>query len=300
MTQILLDTNTRPPIVQPLGITSPPLTDVILAPDGSTQNLVGTTVVFFMRPLLSRAPIIDAGMVSVIWPPNSDGNTVQYDWQTADVSNEGQFMGWWGYTLADSTLAETPEFLIIITDHGPGYGAETGVIVDALSQWMPTTITKLREDAHFGDRFLQTHADYVKRVVMGTVVSPDLEVNYDPLLVEYLAKRTALRLIAPAKDYWARQHRQVTTQGPSESASYPDMLANLDRLQQILGHELPHDWLQLQYLVPNLPQLRVEPMPMSSLGDPQAYPYARPVTPDPSRNGRPRVGGPRWDSWFVP
>jgi hypothetical protein len=299
MPRVVLDTSTVDPLVVYVGVTQPSLYDTILAPDGTTENLGGATAVFFMRPLSSRTPVVDGSSATVIWPVDQDGHNVRYDWQSSDVAIAGNYSAWWGYVLPGHALAETPEFLVVVTDHGPGFGTETGVVVEEVAQWMPVTLRALREDPDFGDRFLQAHADYVKRVVMGQAVAPDLEVDYDPALVEYLSKRTALRLIAPAKDYWGRQYRQVLTQGPSESATYPDMLKNLDDLCVRLSHELVHDWLQLQRLVPGLPQNRVEPSPASSLGDP-SVPWNRHRTLDPQDNDRPRVGGPRWGSIFMP
>jgi hypothetical protein len=255
--------------------------------------MTGATIGFYMRPLLSRTPVINGAAAVPLVPPDSFGHNVRYDWGVTDTSVEGQYAGWWGYTLPGGQLTETPEFVIIITDHGPGYGTAIGVVVDGIAQWMPTTLRALRKSPDFGDRFLQMHADYVKRIVMGSAVAADQEANYDPALVEYLSKRTAVRIIPAAKDYWGRQYRQAFTQGPSESATYPDMLKNLDDLCARLEAELPHDWLQLQRLVPGLPQNRVEPMPMSSLGDP-AQNWNLPVTPDPQQAQPPRLGGPRW------
>jgi hypothetical protein len=295
---ILLNQSTRPPVVQTVGVTQPNLYGIISAPDGGTIVWnQGDTVTFFMRPLLSRVPVV-SGAATTISPADSEGHNVLYAWQSSDVALEGEFMGWWGYVPFGGSLAETPEFRVIITDHGPGYGSPTGVVVDGLSMSIPITAERLRQAPEFGDRFLQAHADYVKRIVMGVVVSPDLEVEYDPALVEYLSKRTALRLISgPAQDYWARQYRQVSAQNPSEQATYPDMLQSLETLRRRLGREVVQDWRQLQYLVPGLPQLRVEPAPASSLG--HDHRRRRPVTRDPNQTRREETGGPRWDL-FLP
>lgn len=287
--------STADPIVIPIG-TRPPILDVILAADGTTEDLSLATVSFFMRPLESRAPLSLTGTASVIWPADEDGNTVQFVPSAQDTTIEGQYMGWWGYSISSGPVLETPEFRIVITDQGPGFGVETGAVVDALSQYMPITVSKLRADPTFGDRWIQRHADYVKRITLGTVVPPDSEVNYDPLVIDYLAKRTALRLIAPAKDFWARQYTSVRAQSPGESANYPDMLKSLDALAMRLKCELPQDWRQLNFLVPGLPQLHVEPRPMSSLGDPS--PTNRHNTPDPRDVRRPRTGGPFFGGLF--
>lgn len=287
--------STADPIVIPLG-TQTPILDVILAPDGTTEDLSLATVSFFMRALESRSPLTLTGSTTTIWPADEDGNTVQFIPSVQDTTIEGPYMGWWGYSISSGPVLETPEFRIVITDQGPGFGTETGAVVDGLSQFMPITVSKMRQDPNFGDRWVQHHADYVKRITLGTVVPADSEMLYDPLLIDYLSKRTAMRLIAPAKDFWGRQYTSVRAQSPGESASYPDMLKNLDALAMRLKHELPQDWRQLNFLVPGLPQLHVEPRPMSSLGDPG--PLNRPTTADPHRTQRPQTGGPFWGGLF--
>lgn len=300
MSFVSLNELVRDPVVVQLGQTQPSLFDIITYENQTVDFSGGGSVVFFMRPILSRTPVINGAASVPLVPVDQYGNNVRYDWQPGDVALGGEFMGWWGYEFPGGALSETPEFAIVITDHGPGYGTNTGVVVDSLSQWMPTTVRALRDDPEFGDRFLQSHADYVKRIIMGSAVPADQEIQYDPALIEYLAKRTAVRIITPARDYWARQYRQVLTQGPNESATYPDMMKALDDLHQRLCRELPSDWLQLQRLVPNLPQLRVEPAPMSSLGDPATQPSVGPVTGDPYATRPARTGGPRWGSVFIP
>lgn len=283
------------PIVQIVGLIQPSLYYTVTF-GGETVDMTGATVSFFMRPLLSRAPVVNEAGVAIA-PADDNGRNVRYDWQISDVAIKGRYSGWWGYTQPGSSMIETPEFPIVITDQGPGFGTSTGVIVDGIAQWLPTTLGFLRRVPNFGDRFLQHHADYVKRIVMGTVVTADAEASYDPALIDYLSKRTTIRLIPAAKDFWGRQYRQVMAQGPSEQGSYPDMLANLDALERRLCAELPTDWLQLQQLVPGLPQLRVSPAPVSSLGDGSSI-FDGPVTPNPQYNQRPRLGGPRWSGWF--
>lgn len=296
MSFVSLNEVMKDPVVVQLGTTFPSLYGLITY-NGQTVDLDGASAVFFMRPLTSRTPVINGEAAVPITPPDANGNNVRYDWQTSDTAIGGEYMGWWGYEFPGGSLAETPEFAIVITDHGPGYGTQTGAVVDGVGQWMPTSLEALRRDSNFGDRFLQAHADYIKRVVLGTVAAPDQEILLDPALIEYLSKRTAVRLITPAIDYWSRQYKSVSAQGPSENASYPDMIASLEALNTRLCAQLPSDWLQLQALVPDLPQLRVETAPKSSLGDPS--PFNRPRTPDPNRTRPPALGGPDWQL-FLP
>lgn len=290
------DTSTQTPIIVPTGLTEPSVYYSIIGPNGSQQNMSGASVMFLMRPLLSRVPVVSESATTIV-PADTNGNNVVYNWSAGDTAIEGPYMGWFAYELPATAMAETPEFRIMITDHGPGFGTPTGAIVDGINQWLPTTLRALRNDPSFGDRMLQRHAEYIQMIVMGTVVAPDLEVVYNPALVDYLSKRTAVRIIPAAKDYWSRQPTAVSAQGPSENASYPNMLASLDALCMRLNHECAQDWRQLQRIVPGLPQLHVEPRPMSSLGDPSLL-NQRP-TPDPALTRPPELGGPWWTDWFL-
>lgn len=286
----------RDPVVVPVGVISTPLLDVVSATDGGPLDTTGATVIFFMRPLLSRTPVVNGEPASPIPGGDQDGNNVSYTWDSDDVAIAGEFMGWWGVTPSGGIYQETAEFPIVVMSHGPGFGTPTGVVVDGVGAYMPVTLNAMRADRRFGDRFLQRTADNVKRSVMGQVVSADAEALYDPALQDYLSKRTARALIAPAKDYWARHPRTQSTQGPAEMVSYPDMSIALDALDIRLGRELPQDWRDLQFIVPGLPQRTAEPMPASSLGP--FGPMTAPASPDPLLYpprisvGRGRIG---WD-----
>lgn len=275
----LLETTIVKPVVVYVGLTSPPLKDSITQ-QGHVVDMTGATVSFSMRPLLSRTPVLSTAG-SPIAPADADGNNVEYQWQPSDVANEGQYMAWWRFTLSGVT-SETPEFPLNITDHGPGdEGVRTGAIADVVGDYMPITYARLRESGDFGDRRVQRLATLLQIKILGSAVDPDQEIHYDPNLLEYLGKRLALELIKPGRDYWARQHRTVTAQSPTEISSYPDMLAALDRLHEQLCEELAEDWRQLRYLVPGLVQRRVEALPISSLDDPSRPWLAIPATKSP-------------------
>jgi hypothetical protein len=294
-----IDAQQQEPVIVYVGVTQPSLYHVVQSSvDGSAPSLAGAVVTFLMRPLTSRTPVVESAAVAMS-PPDNDGHNVRYDWAPTDVAVEGLYMGWFLYQLAgESTPTESDEFAITITDQGPGVGVQIGSIVDGVSAWIPTTVARLKEDPDFGDRFLQQHSAYVQQVVLGDVLSPDAEATLNPMLLDYLSARLARRLIVPAKEYWGRQYRQVLTNGPGESASYPDMLALLDDVAMRIEHELPSMWRQLQAVVPGLAQTRVEPTPLSSLGDPATNPYSGPITQDPGWTTPARLGGPRRGDYF--
>ena len=280
----------RAPIVMRVGLLQPSLRDVVTQDDGSAFAAGALeTVVFSMRPLLSRTPVIDSIAADILDPLQGvDGANVSYAWDHGDTAVEGPYMGWWGITTTGSTDQESPEFPILISDHGPGLGTPVGPIVESISQYLPITFDVLRTDERFGDRFLQRYADRAKRETLGFVDTPDVEEQYDPQLIDYLAKLAAKHLILPAKDYWGRQWRTRTTQSPVEIASYPDMIAALDQVHAALCAQLPEDLRQLRYYIPGLPVAKVMVAPSSSLE------YSCRRTLDPSHTPQPTVGGPHW------
>lgn len=286
----------RAPVVMTTGLLQPPLYDVVKQDDGSAfgSNYLTSLVLFYMRPLMSRTPVIDGSAATVVNPPLGDeGFNIVYDWQAGDTALEGPYMGWWGIEIGGD-LQETPEFPIIVSDHGPGIGTPIGAVVDGIGQYMPITFNAMRFDDSFGDRYLQRFADRAKRETLGYVDAPDLEEFYDPQLVDYLSKLAAMHLCVPARDYWGRQWRTRTTQSPVTMASYPDMLASLKDLEARLAGELPADLRQLRLYIPTLPVTRSSMAPVSSL---ELVPHR---TMDPNWTPHPRLGGPTWGGWFFP
>ena len=289
--------DTRDPVTMVLGLTQPSLYDVVVKDDGSAfdSTYATATVTFSMRPLLSRAPVLESVAARVVNPPlGDDGFNIAYDWADGDTAIEGPYMCWWGIDLPSSSYQETGEFPLVISDHGPGYGTQIGPVVNGIAQYMPTTFEALRSDYTFGDHFFQRFADRAKRETLGYVDTPDLEGQYDLQLIDYLSKLAAKHLVVPAKDYWMRQWRTRTTQSPVEVSAYPDAIAALDQLHARLCAELPSDLRQLRFYIPGLPVAKVMAAPASSLE------CERHRTLDPNRTPHPSVGGPRWGGLLFP
>jgi hypothetical protein len=131
---------------------------------------------------------------------------------------------------------------------------------------MPVSLQHLREDARFGDRWLQQQLGMIEYRVLGYVVQADQETTLHPVLQDYLSKRLALGLTKPASEYWARQMRTATSTQTSEVVSYPDILQALKDLKSHLIAELTQQWRDMLLVVPGLPQRRVVPLPQSSIG----------------------------------
>jgi len=260
---------------------------------GSPISTGGAGIDFSMRPLASRTPAIDKAAGVPLDPPDLDGNNVRYDWNLpSDMAVEGEFFAWWGFTLSGQTRQETPEFPLLISDHGPGLGTQTGAIVDGASMFMPITFAALQKDARYGDRALQRRAELVKMKVLGYTVPADQEEQFDLVLLDFLSKRVALELITPGIDFWSRQLRTATATQTAEVSSFPDMIASLKELRIRLADELTQDWREVQLMVPGTPNRKVVPMPASSLDlDPW---YSGPVTRNPQEMPPLRTG---WVGW---
>lgn len=247
------------PVILPQGVAAV-FTDQI---SKNTGEKIGKleNVKFYMREFFSRVPIIEGTGEYIA---NNEEN-VKFDLSSEDLSKEGEYFAWWGFK-DEGVEYQTPEFPIIISDHGPGTGVETGAIVDGVSDHMPITAEALKRDARFGERRMQKIATLIQLRVLKEAVSPEEEiVTYELPLLDYFSKRVALELCTPGIDYWARQHRTATTQGPTEITSFPDMIAALEKLRDRLVIELEENWRELSFFVPELKQRKAVPMPGSSL-----------------------------------
>src|ERR1700722_9763963 len=291
-----IDSAITNPIVLPLGVAYR-FTDLISKGENN-QAVSLEAAKFYMRSYFSRTPIIEGITAEVI--KNVDGQNVAVDLTVEDLSTEGEYFAWWWIKEAGNEY-ETPEFPVIVSDHGPGTGVQTGAIVDGVSDHMPITAEALKKSPSFGERRMQKIATLIQLRVLKEYVSPDQEITtYELPLLDYFSKRVALELCTPGIDYWARQHRTSTTQGPVEITSFPDMIQALEKLRDRLVIELEENWRELSFFVPELKQRKAVPMPASSLEfyeQPESngtlarreYPLGF-VTKDPNRTQRLETG----------
>lgn len=255
-----VDSSIKNPIILPLGVATP-FTDLIIK--NGNESVKIESVKFYMRTFFSRTPFIDGITGEVI--EDVAGENVKIKLTTEDLSNEGEYFAWWGFK-SEGNEYQTPEFPVVISDHGPGTGVQTGAIVDGVSDHMPITAQALKEAASFGERRMQKIATLIQLRVLKEAVAPDQEIiSYELPLLDYFSKRVALELCTPGIDYWARQHRTATTQGPTEITSFPDMIVALEKLRDRLVQELEENWRELAFFIPELKQRKAAPMPASSL-----------------------------------
>jgi hypothetical protein len=256
----VVDSSIKSPIILPIGVAYR-FTDRIVKNDKEAVKI--ESVKFYMRSYLSRIPNINGATGEVI--NNELGDNVAVDLTSEELSSEGEYFAWWSF-VTEKEEFQTPEFPVVITDHGPGTGVETGAIVDGVSDHMPVTVNALKKSPNFGERRIQKIATLIQIRVLKTYVQPDEEITaYELPLLDYFSKRVALELCRPGIDYWARQLRTATKVEPTEISSYPDMIQTLEKLRDHLVIELEENWRELAFLVPGLKQRKAVPMPASSL-----------------------------------
>lgn len=247
------------PIIWPLGVAYR-FTDLITKNNNQTVNIESAK--FYMRAFSSREPYIDGITAEVL---KNQGENIAVDLSAEQLSVEGEFFAWWAFKESGNEF-QTPEFPIIVSDHGPGTGVQTGAIVDGVSDHMPITAEALKQSPAFGERRVQKIAELIQLRVLKEKVSPDEEIiAYELPLLDYFSKRVALELCTPGIDYWARQYKTATVTSPNEMKSYPDMIQALEKLRDRLVIELEENWRELSYFIPGLKQRKSVPMPASSL-----------------------------------
>ena len=260
----VIETSVKNPVIAYVGKTEPALTDTITRNEQPILYKEIKEVKFYMRPIISRLPIIN-GMTAEAFS-GENGENVRYKWHESDLSSEGECFGWWWFKLEAGEGGETPEFPILISSHGPGEGVQTGAIFDGVGDHMPITFNALRNDPTFGERRIAKIVTLIQLRVLKSYVQPSEELEaYELPLLDYFSKRVALELCTPGIDYWGRQHKTINAVSPTEMASFPDMIASLEKLRVRLVDELAENWRELQFFIPELKQRKAVPMPGSSL-----------------------------------
>lgn len=158
--------------------------------------------------------------------------------------------------------------------------AVEGVIAERTRGILPATWDMLTKFPTFGEDSLRLAIDTVKETVMGTNVEPDDEAFYPVVVVDYLAKLSALELITPAIDAWRANPISVSATGTNENTAYSDPVAALEQLRRDLLEETRKLWPLVNPFVDFAP-LSVGPRAVSNTVD-EIF-----LTPSPAEFGRP-------------
>lgn len=105
--------------------------------------------------------------------------------------------------------------------------AVTGEIAEEARNTLNVTWDDLKDDARYGESFLQRKIDQTKYRIFGEIVEPNLEDTlYTPTIIEYVGKVAALGIIPPAAEYWAQQGIQDSS-GQRISKTWVDRVEKL-------------------------------------------------------------------------
>lgn len=219
------------------GVTSPSFSDHILE-NGKEIDLTGATVKFQLRDTSKNTLKIDtAGTVE---NQTTDKGGVRYDWTSTDLDTPGEYSAWWHVTLASSKILKTDPIILIVDDHlSSGLGVTTGEIYQRIKGHIPNTINALSRDPRYGDIKIQQKIDLSKFRLFSTSVSAQYEATtYNPLVLDFLAKKSTIEIIPSAVDFWMDSPQVVNTTGTDEVVSYPDRIDALWRIYERLSIEV--------------------------------------------------------------
>lgn len=116
--------------------------------------------------------------------------------------------------------------------------AITGVIAARTRAIIPITWDALLNDTRFGEALLRSTIDVVKERITGENIAYANEGTYALVVVDYLAKLSALELINPGIDFWMSQPISATTTGTAETIDYPARTTELRNLRISLLSEV--------------------------------------------------------------
>lgn len=159
-----------------------------------------------------------------------------------------------------------------------------GAIADRLRALIPITWDALSKDVRVGDSSIQAAIDVGKANATGIVIAPPQEQNYPVVVVDYIAKLSAIELIPAGVDFWMNQSVATSATGTNETVSYVDRASRLDalkteliaetRLKQPEIAKLVSYWVDNGKAVPQMSSANINPFHLTP--SPEEFP--RPYT----------------------
>jgi hypothetical protein len=119
-----------------------------------------------------------------------------------------------------------------------------GAIVDRIRRLLPGSYRAMLAGSNpfFQANDFQALADYTKFRLFATNVDPELEQNYPLDLQDFVGKVATLNVIPAAIDYWGDQPTSVVITGTSEDKRFPDRLAGLKELYNVLLKQVDEEY----------------------------------------------------------
>src|ERR1700754_1857099 len=107
--------------------------------------------------------------------------------------------------------------------------AVAGVIADRIAGILPVTWDALSKDTRFGETRLRSTIDYIKFLVLNKTVTPTAEAAQPLLVIDYIAKLTAIELCAAGITLWMTELVAESATGTAEQHVYIDRAAALEK-----------------------------------------------------------------------
>lgn len=261
------------------------VTDNILIDGRPLPDINTYTVSFLVREADSDTIIVDSPATIV----DADEAQVRYEWEAADLVARGEFKAWWRVTSGTEDI-DTPEFLVVITEHAPGVRARTGAIYEFCRSHIPSTWNALEKDTGYGDLLLQRRIDVQKARLFASPPAAEDERDLDVRVQSYIAKLTVLNLMSTAMEYWMNQREMVSATGTAESSTYPERIQHLKQIRDQLTREVIDERDEIEGIIDLSPINSINAVPEFSPGIEEGFKtplpgvsfpdYAFPQNPD--------------------
>lgn len=103
------------------------------------------------------------------------------------------------------------------------------------------------------------------RELFGAVLTSTEQDALDTVVVEYAAKRIALKLIGPGIDFWSKQPTAQVASGRPENKTWANRAADLKELRKQLLVDTAEMWVDVEPLLPVTRRRRVGSPPVPTV-----------------------------------
>lgn len=242
------------------------VTDNILIDGRPIPNIGDFTVTFIMRELESDTIVVNSAATIT----DEDESEVKYEFTDSDLATRGQYKAWWRVTSGTEDI-DTPEFLVIVTEHAPGVRTRTGTIYEFCRSFIPSTWNALEQDRNYGDALLQQRIEVKKAGLFASPPLPEDEEDLDIRVQSFVAKVTVLSLMSTAMEYWMNQRESVSATGTAENSVYPERIEHLKQIRDQLTREVLEERDEIEEIIDLAPISSINSVPEFSPGTEEGF-----------------------------
>jgi hypothetical protein len=193
----------------------------------------------------------DTVLIDEQMSPDFDADTLTYEPQPTDFTEEGVYRAWIEIDLGGSVMQDTDEFDLNVFAHAPGQGVRTGAVARAARGMVPDAWESVRGVKDYGDVELQRQIELAKLRVIRSPVTMAAENSLDPRVVDYIAKKVLVDgVIETAIDIMRNKVVTRTARGNSEEVeSYPDRIRSLENQLQRFEEDLEAQLAEVEEII---------------------------------------------------